>query len=397
MSSKFFDIPFRKISSDSDFICKDGEIFLADNVIIKEGQDTAFPYLEGLDTHPPVPEVDFALVRTTLPGWHIHPDNYPVKTLPASDPSMEYWTKLGAQLLSQFRSEADMQNKFVSPFYAMAVWKTVTGHYLSPSLRQLMTPNSAVPLVATDGEITAKELEFKIAGAVCDLYIKMRAPEILRDWVGKIASLELLVSNNLHSYDSFQAFLPSKHVTTDSYCESLDLSTGVIAKRRICTDTLSLAWKANTRELRDEIQGIKYYCIASIPLGEVDLYEDWKSIGDKGFGIRDYGFGINDEGLSMTCAVWGTGEEMRLVTRPIKLSGAGELKKVRWIALRGNYDPSKLTVTIHASRDMMQWWPVAKRKGGTVLFLPHSSFRFYKIEISGHLAETQNLQGLSFS
>lgn len=99
----------------------------------------------------------------------------------------------------------------------------------------------------------------------------------------------------------------------------------------------------------------------------------------------------------MTCAVWGTGEEMRLVTRPIKLSGAGELKKVRRIALRGNYDPSKLTVIIHASRDMMQWWPVAKRKGGTVLFLPHSSFRFYKIEISGQLAETQNLQGLSFS
>lgn len=400
MSSKIFDIPFRTKSNNSDFICKDGEILEYDNATLNDGLNTDVS-LENL----PVPETDFALVRTVLPGWHINPDVFPSKTLIASNPSMEYWTKLGAQLLSQFQSEASLQKLFVAPFYVLAVWKTMDGHYVSPSSPLMLVPNSNVPLVATNSDIDSKELDFKIAGAVCSLYFRIKAPETLRDWVGKISSLELLVSGPLQTYDTFHAFLPYKHVTTDSYCESLDLKSGEIAKRRICTETLNLAWKANTSSAGSSTgTGIKYQSFASIPFGDIDLYDSWKPVPlsftleeNQKISYEEIEKGSSVASVSLPVQIEGKGETVRIITRPIKLSGGGKLKIVDKVHLRGDYDPALLTILIHGSRDMLTWWCISKRKGVSVVSLPRSRFRFFKIEVVGYLAKSHKLQGLTFS
>lgn len=426
MGSNFFDIPFRTRSTDSDFICKDGEIFRLSGASLKGGGEN----VDNIDdssgspqAQPPVPDISFALVRDTLKGWHIHPDVYPSKSVAASEPSMDYWTRMGAQLLALFQSEATCQDLFVAPFLAVAAWKTPSGSLLSPSAPVLMVPNSTVPLVAAQGDISQPELDFKIAGAVCSLYLKMKAPEVLREWVGKISSLEILVSTPLHSYNTFKSFIPQHRVTTDARCICLDLETGMISSRRICTDTLPLAWKAivegplsvgNAETSPDPenflpdfnlLSGIKFTSFASIPLASVDLLENWtgtsSGIGQGRAGIlpeisyKDLVGSSVVKSASSKALIEGTGAEIDLETRPLKLSGAGELKRAVRMHLRGDFSPVSLTISVFASRDMLRWWCVSKRKGVTAVSLPRSSFRFFKIRIQGYLAPGATLQGLT--
>ncbi|MCH5242324.1 MAG: hypothetical protein J1F67_07850 [Muribaculaceae bacterium] len=404
------DLPFRSPSSASDFSCKDGEITSL----------IPYPSSGSLIT----PDIDFAIVRDRLPGWHLHPDQYPMKTLIASDPSMEYWTSLGAQLLSQFQSEAANQGLFVSPFYVMAAWKTYEGYHLSPTRPVLLTPNSEVPLVATDGDINATELEFKIAAAVCSLYFRMRAPEVLRDWVGIIESLDIFVSEPLYSYNTFKAFLPYKHVTTDNSCECLDLNSGEITTKRICTDTLTLAWKANlggtgmgdthssifamlistngltmssgsaTKDKELGVERLHMIRIASVPLSEVDLKDKWSPLS---FINEPQPLPNNTVTLKegQELIIQGMDREISLSTRPLKLTKAGEFKRLVRAYLRGNFTPENLTFSFYGSYDMLTWWKISERKGGAVLAFPSSRFRFFRAEVKGILASGENLQGIS--
>lgn len=383
----YLDIPFRKPSSASDFSCPDGEIN---------------PHYLQLTTNNPqlTPDIDFALVRTRLPGWNLNPDQYPMKTLVASEPSMEYWTSLGSQLLSQFKSEASNQNFFVAPFYAYAAWKTYDGIYLSPSDRILLTPNSTVPLLATDGNISAIELEFKIAAAVCELYFRMRAPEILRDWVGIIESLQIFVSDPIQNWNTFQAFIPYKHITTDNYCESLDLDSGEIAQRRVCSETLALAWRANLTQSgkngTSKVSDIKFYPFASIPLGEVDIKSSWSSLSSvkESQTVPNNTETVKD---GQELIIQGRGREISISTRPLKLTSAARFKRLIRAYLRGNFKPSKITFSIYASHDMLSWRCISKRTGGEVLAFPQTSFRFFKAQVAGKLETGENLQGISFT
>lgn len=422
MGSKFYDIPFLTLSDDSDFACKDGELFSVSNVILQDttGKERTLPDLSSSEESSiPVPDVDFAIVRDILRGWHPLAYDFPAKNLVASEPSLGYWTKLAAQLLSQFQNDANLQNLFVSPFLVCAVWKSTEGKFLSSSVPILLIPNSEVPLVSTTSDISASELEFRIAGAVCSLYFRMKAPEGLRDFVGKIESLEILVSQPLHRYDSYNAFLPSTRVTTSSYCRSLDLADGVVADRRICTEILPLAWRANLNgvslgnidlPISDEmLSGIKFYPFAEIPLRDVDLATAWINVRNSSFvklenGMfpgTDYGKLISkdEDSAAKSCKVTvkGTGKEMKVTTRPLKLSGAGELKAIRRVFLRGRYTPSAIRISVEGSRDMINWWCISKRKGGSAVLLPHSSFRFYRVSIYGYLSDTDNLQGITVS
>lgn len=391
------DIPFRSPSSDSDFSCKDGELLSAVNI----GNDILFPN-RPFDSKAPVPDINFALVREVLPGWHIISDSYPAKTLVASEPSMDYWNHLGAQLLSRFQSEALQHNLFVASFYTMAVWKTYSGQYLSPSTPVLLVPNSKVPPVATDGDVSSPELEMKIAGAVCALYFKMEAPEVLRDWVGIIQSLEIFVSKPLQSYDTYHSFVPSRHVTSDNVCRSLDLQTGEISDRRICTETLSLAWSAILSPPQIPACGstTPFYRYASVPLGEVDIKDSWSRAESSSYltsGIESLNLEAITTGMNSApgpIIIHGDDKEMEIMTRPMKLTG-GDLKSVTRVHLRGNYTPGNLGISVYGSRDMLGWWLVSERRGGTVVALPAARFRYLKVRISGYLSRSETLEGLT--
>ena len=414
MDSKIFNIPFRSRSTDSDFICRDGE--LDSTVGGVEGESVG--ELEGL-----IPDIEFGIIRDTLKGWHLNPDVFPTKTLVASEPSMEYWNKLAAKLLEQFQSEAAYQRLFVAPFYAMAAWKTYAGAYLAPTSPQILVPNSKIPVVSTDGDTSSQELDFRVAAALGNLHYRLQTPETLRSLVGKVKSLVIFVSEPLQKYKTYGTLLPVKHVTTDNYCESLDLSTGLVSPSRVCTQTLNMAWVApetgisfsvndttgsvfseNTQNLSFSEKMIPFLPFAEIPLSSMapDDKPLWTPCADYAIPLNRQTLGY-DEILSGggakggdLCIIEGTGEKINVLTRPIKLSDAGKLKRVSRVFLRGNYSPSSIVITVYASRDMLKWWSVAKTKGGTVSALPRSPFRFFKIGISGILSQGENLQGISF-
>lgn len=421
MGSNFFDIPFRSRSLDSDFICRDGEIASLSGVSL---YDTSGRRIEATDTPGaevssqvfPVPEVTFALSRTTLPGWHVHPDVFPAKHVPATDPSMDYWTKMGAQLLALFKSEAENQNLFVAPFFVSAVWKTASGNYAGASEPVVLVPNSEVPLVAVSGNLSAQELEMRIAGAICRLKMKMRAGEELRDYVGTISSLEIFVSTPLQSYDTFHSFVPQRNVTSRSWCECLNETTLEIERQKICDVTLEMAWRGiQTGMLPDSLYpgkadplllSEKFYLFASIPLRDVDLLEEWTDL-SASYGWRRGGYSgspvaystitgnATGSVASTPAIISGEGTEFTFETRPLKLSGAGLFKSVQKIFLRGDFNPRAINLKVLASRDMQCWWSVALRNGGQETVLPHSRFRFYKFAASGTLAPGETLQGLT--
>ncbi|MCH5239282.1 MAG: hypothetical protein J1F38_03590 [Muribaculaceae bacterium] len=421
MDGKFFDIPFRLKSSDSDFICKDGEIASAINLGYEgeiEGDSLSISGIAGAGVDlPPAPDIDFAIIRDVLKGWHAVPDDFPKQTIIATDPSLEYWTKMASQFLSQFQSEGSVNSLFIAPFYVMGTWKTIGGSYLSASEPVIMVPNSSVPLVATDDNLTATELEFRVAAAVCSLYFRMRAPEVLRKWVGKIESLEILVSDPLQKYDSYSAFLPRKRVTTSNFCRALDLTTGEVKETKVCTMTLPVAWQANLKGVGEENldswinADLKFYPFATIPLGEIDRAGEWGAAGMRGIGDRLYGgksTGVDlkelkGEGIGETsksaALIYLRGEDSNftLKTRPIKLTGAGALKSSRRLYLRGEYRPENIGISVYASRDMLHWWLVSQKRGSTVVSLPKASFRFYRIELEGYLSATETLQGITIS
>lgn len=419
MGSKFFDLQFLTRSDSSDFSCKDGEIESCEGLRIEAaGQriDTDGKYSHttaGTAEIPPIPQVEFALKRTILPGWHSYPDLYPAKTVAATKPTMDYWNKMASSILLRFQSEASIHNLFVNPFFAMAVWKMTDGSRLSATNPQLLIPNSKVPLVSTDGDVSDDELNLRVTGAVTQLWLKMQAPEILRDWVGKIAGLEILVSDPVQSYNSGRDFIPVKNVSTDSWCESLDAATGIISRERVCSENQPLAWVVpglgvTHPENSSPDSATKFYPFAIVPPRDVDLAEQWTAAGDDGVGTTIAGSslaGFKYESLLSTgstdstpkeAVLYGTGSEFELMTRPLKLTGAGRFKRGHRVYLRGNFDRRRITISVYGSRDMQNWYCVARRTGGAVVVLPPTYFRFFKIGATGMLRRGEELQGGSW-
>ena len=368
MDSKFFDIPFRPASDLSDFSCPDGEIIQADD---------DFSYQEAEILRNLINGISFSLVRDRLPGWQIAADVFPSKTLIATEPSSDYWNRLAAQLLSQFQSDALQMNLFASPFLVRTAWRTVAGSVLFPSDPILLIPNSEIPAVTTNGDLRSEQLDLKVAGTVCKLYFKFKPSEVLREWVGKISSLEIQVSEPLLKFDSY-SLLPQKHVSSSNFCECLDLASGEISRQRICSETLDMAWvSTKTIDYNSGPDNLKFSSFSSVPLSSLDLFESWAPVPE---------LNILNPALLDTSSI---------ITRPLKLSGAGYLKSIRHVYLRGNFNPRNITITVYGSRDMLEWWTLAKKEGGTVVSLPRSSFRFFKVAISGVLAPGDNLQGIS--
>lgn len=632
MSDKTYDIPFLAPSESNDFACRDGEIESADNMIFTEsdlssenGGTNAIPldFQKDFKTEiPPIPAIRFALLRETLPGWHLNPDQYPSLRMECSNPSLENWSKMASRALSAFYSQASEANLFVTPFLVLAAWKTRGGAYVSPSAPVLMIPNSEPIVASTEGSTSSESLDIHIPAAVCSLCHKIVLPEVLREWVGKIESLEILISDPLFHFDSSEALIPTEKLTTAAFTLSLDSLNGSASERKVCTDTLSTAWQSQT-DINSLSQLYQFHTFASFPLSElktIDTYQktiplyssveitlkgdgiipsysansivggegaidfkgrkilwnpyvtspDFQPLGnvmceaaesvlprwvfhpdpeateyqysDKGgvrrkvplkrhpylYGSYFYGglssnldefevaattesrdtvcrvsrilvseegepFAFTDKGLQNlavgriialcrafrssglvatvsptlylfsetgiylfkenSSGVWsdagllakyvlkspesiqiypqsirfetvsgetvtiegtkiktvseergttetrisvvGTGTDGVLITRPLKLGGAGKLKKVCKVYLRGYFEPSKITMTLLGSRDMRNWYSLAERKKGSVISLAGPVCRFFKVKIVARLSSSESLHGLT--
>lgn len=415
MATKSYDFPFLSRSYRSDFSCRDGEIALAegciptdsDSLYTSDGADPDYisPY-EGEE--PPAPEVRFALSRTILPGWHVSTDNFPARTLNCPDPSIESWGKLAGDLLKQFTAEATGCSLFTSPFLIMAAWRLYDGRYVSPSSPVVLTPNSSAPVVAAAVSPGVVNQDLRIPAALCVPVWKISLPEQLRDWVGLILSLDILVSRQQQLYDPAAVPVYGTSVTTDSVCIALDPAIGKVTEQQVCTAMLPYAWKtvaASPSVADSAISSLSaFYTISSLPLASLSPMGEYGNVEFNCGNLATVYAGEpavrNLSGSSAASrqevTLVSTGEPLRITTRPFKLSGAGVLKSVSKVFVRGHFQPSGLTVSLYGSRDMRHWYLLSRRKGGAALYLNKGcGSRFYRLEIEGETSPGSTFEGLT--
>lgn len=295
MDGKFYDLPFRTSSGLSDFACHDGEIKGIEGAFVSQANDDTegnifsqpFQYEKNYKpVLPPEPLVEFSLSRATLEGWHPYPDAFPTQSISTNGYSYDDLGKKAVGLLSRFNAEALSQNLLSSPVFVMAAWRLNSGALVSPSPPMLLIPNNAAPAVATDDSPDAPEMDCHVVAALGKIVWRITLPESLRDWVGRIGSLEVLVSRPLQLYEPSTGLVYSRNVMTDNFTLCLDSATGQSAEQSVCTRTLSHAWlpvKAGSSVKDSHPASLTdFYTISSIPFGELIAYDDFKVLNING-------------------------------------------------------------------------------------------------------------------
>ena len=415
MDGKFYDISFRLRSRAGDFSCPDGELASTSGCIVSDSDslysddNDEFGALVGeyASEMPPVPEVSFALVRRPLSGWHVHPDTYPVKNVSSSKSDTDSWGKVAREVLAQFEADALGQSLFTSPFFIMGAWRLKTGGLVSHSNPVLLVPNTGSPLLSLVSDLTTTPQDMRVARALGSIYWQLSLPEQLRDWVGKIDSLEILVSRQQQLYDKSRDFNYALRGTTDSYCESLDTTLGIISRQIVCTEPLSNIWRPAAADATVSDSSLSslnaFYTVASFSLGSLapitsyaplevncgnlaTIYSGQSSIKD---------ISSSTAGNTKNPVIVASGDDFSLHTRPFKLSGASRLKSLRKVFLRGHFNPREVSVSVYGSRDMLHWYLLGKRNGGGTVFLNTVRSRFYRFVIEGTPGAGSTFEGLS--
>lgn len=285
MDGKIYDIPFLSRSIDSDFCCADGEIESCSGGIITEESlkiedSVTLDYIRDyVPEIPPIPQVKFAIADSTLAGWHPSPDVFPSKICECSNPSSENWGKTAASLLSEFYKDCNTQKLFISPFLVIAVWRLRDGRRLSPTAPLLLIPNSSRPIVVSSESPDNEELELKIIAKACKLCWKISLPESLRKWVGKIQSLEIMVSKPMYPFDPKPTMLYQRQKTLDSFSLILDDRNQISEEKPVAVGALTYAWipsvSANYSDLSPELLD-DFFTISMIPISELVSTDNFK-------------------------------------------------------------------------------------------------------------------------
>lgn len=301
MDGKIYDIPFLSRSDDNDFCCKDGEIesciggLVTDNSENEENS-SFLQYTKNFKPEiPPTPLVKFALTASALKGWNTHPDVFPAKACVCNDPSTDNWGKVATSLLTEFYKDALDQKLFISPFLIMAAWKLKDGNLVSPSVPILLIPNSSLPIVSATSTPDSTEMDLKISVVAGKLNWQISLAENLRSWVGKIKSLEIMVSKPLLPINSIPSMIYRRNVINDAFSLFLDTGSQVSAEKPMSEESYSHAWipsfsagnKGVSPEMLDE-----FYSIASIPLSKltsIDKFTPLSSNLDSFINIYDAG------------------------------------------------------------------------------------------------------------
>lgn len=284
------DITFKTRSGKSDFACSDGELEnIAGCEVITADSESAseeetfdnFGYVKDYQpSMPPQPAAAFALVRTSMPGWNSSPDLMPSKSVSLDGTSLSELEKSGRQLLQEFNSDAESSGLFTRPVLIISVWRLKTGGMISPSLPVMIIPNSSRPAVGISRNSSSEEAEFGITSAIGKLYWKISLPESLRDWIGRIESLEIMVSRPLQLYDLSQQMVYGKRLASESFTLSYDPTSGKSSESRVCTEVIAEGWlpAAPSPTMKDATPFAldEFFTIASFPLEDLRNVNEFK-------------------------------------------------------------------------------------------------------------------------
>ena len=189
---------------------------------------------------PGAPPVEFALKKSVLGGWHIHPDMLPSQIVEQGEPTGDGWGMKAAQLLDDFGREVTEAGLFAEPFFALAAYRLADGSHILPSPPVLMTPNSGVPIVSGSADFSVATMKMSVAAAVCALQWRVKPQESLSRWAGVISHLDIFISRpvSLSAPGGMRA-LHRTECKNFTHCIDADAHAG---EHRVWSDTIVQGW-----------------------------------------------------------------------------------------------------------------------------------------------------------
>lgn len=262
MGNKIFSIPIKARSAKSDYACADGEIAGAVNfhfqngALISSSEEAVnrlpsladSPFIDGELQRPPLPQVEFSLLRSVVEGWHIHPDMLPSKIADApamgkgETPGEKDWGVRAMETLADFETAAKRQNLFTKPFFVMCAYRLKDSSHICPSPPILMIPNSGAPMIAGSADYDVATMQMSVVAAACRLQWRVKIPEIPLKWNGVITHLDIFVSEPISLYDSKEAPKGFHRVKCENFSHSVD-SYGAAGEHVINSDVMAQAWQ----------------------------------------------------------------------------------------------------------------------------------------------------------
>lgn len=304
---KTISIPFRASSFRSDYACLDGEVATTENLqminplegssVIHPGDSSIIPP-DGSSTQPfklklpPAPEVEFALKRSVLQGWHIHPATFPSQIVEKGEASESGWGKKAMQLLSRFEKDMEKQNLFFEPFLVLSALRMKDGSRVMPSPPVLMIPNSGAPIVSGTDNFAVETMKMDIVAAVCDLQWRVRVTEELKNRED-VSGIDILVSETVPLYSGKGDALGQHREECGNFTHSIG-SDGVSEERRVSSERIVQSWQPEVSSeaeiMKSILDTVDFYLISEISLDRLKSMEEFEDV--------DYNCG----GLSMMTA-----------------------------------------------------------------------------------------------
>lgn len=295
------ELPFRLPSMRSDYACPDGEVASTSNLRVKHPDllccvirpedeffrhtpSTLSPLSSTLDTslHPslPSPQVEFALRRTILPGWHIHPDQFPSEIIPQGEPTEKGWGVRAMQTLARFENRMLKENLFFEPFFAIAALRLKDGSRIHPSPPMLMIPDSTPPALEGSTDFTSETMKISVVAAVCSLQMRVRIPEEIAA-CAEITHLDILISPSIPLYDRKGDATAFHRFSHNAFTHSI-ASDGTAGERLVCEETIVQGWMPECRSeaeiFNSMINAVEFRLVSELPLSGLPSTTEFEDI-----------------------------------------------------------------------------------------------------------------------
>ena len=210
---------------------------------------------------PEPPAVEFALCRTTLEGWHIHPDMLPYEIVEKGEPDEDGWGLKAMEVLSRFEDKVKSRNLFIEPFFALTALRLSDGSHILPSPPVLMIPNSGAFPVAGSSDFTVPTMKMSVGAAVCALQTRISADGSLRRWSGVVTHIDIFVSRTLPLYERGKGMTAFHRTELLNYSHSI-APDGIAGEHRVLAETIGQGWiptATGDAFMAGEAEGIKEF------------------------------------------------------------------------------------------------------------------------------------------
>lgn len=284
---KRISIPLRAASLLSDYACPDGEVAASDN-LLTAGQadgssgtdsDGSAPSPFRLET-PPAPDVEFALKRSVLQGWHIHPETFPSQIIGRGEASESGWGKMAVQLLARFEKDVRNGNLFFEPFFVLAALRLKDGSRVMPSSPVLMIPNSGAPIVSGTDNFEVETMKMDVVAAVCGLQWRVRVTEELKKQED-VCALEIFVSEGIAMYSRKGDALGLHREECLNFTHSVG-TDGTSEEHRVATERIVQGWRpeaySGAEIMRAILDTVDFYPVSEIPLDRLESKEEFEDV-----------------------------------------------------------------------------------------------------------------------